>query len=239
MKALTILKWVFVCVTATATSGAVGERTLSYSTSTFESSKERVSYAIGVRYGQGLKRQVGELDLEMFLQGLKGGHEGEKLLLEDKQIVQLITRFKQKRISKMNAENDAKAKENRVAGNHYLENNQSKDGVVTMVSGLQYKVLKKGTGSVPTLTDTVRVHYHGTLIDGVVFDSSVNRGESITFRVDGVIEGWTEALQLMKPGAKWQLYIPSELAYGETGTSGSIGPNSALIFEVELIAIES
>ena len=131
----------------------------------------------------------------------------------------------------------ATAEKNLKAGEAFIAANAKKEGVKTTASGLQYKVIKTGTGASPKLTDTVKVHYHGTLIDGTVFDSSVQRGEPVTFPVNGVIPGWTEALQLMKVGDKWQLVIPAKLAYGEDG-SGPIGPNSVLIFEVELLDIE-
>ncbi len=121
----------------------------------------------------------------------------------------------------------------------FLAANAKKDGVKTTASGLQYKVIKSGTGKSPKATDTVKVHYHGTLIDGTVFDSSVERGEPVSFPVNGVIPGWTEALQLMKEGDKWQLFIPSKLAYGERGAGAKIGPNATLIFEVELLAVET
>jgi FKBP-type peptidyl-prolyl cis-trans isomerase FklB len=124
------------------------------------------------------------------------------------------------------------------AGEAFLAENAKKDGVKTTASGLQYKVVKSGSGKTPGLNDTVKVHYHGTLIDGTVFDSSVDRGEPVTFPVNGVIPGWTEALQLMKVGDKWQLVIPAKLAYGENGAGGKIGPNSVLQFDVELLAIE-
>ena len=243
MNCLNNLKWAlaftgFVFVTVSTYSSAA-ERASRFSAGPFESKKAKISYAIGARYGEGLKRQVGDIELEMFLKGLKDAHLGDTLLLEENEIVQLITGFKQKRITEVNAEKAALAAKNKVEGKHFLLENKTRDGVLTVESGLQYKILKEGTGLKPKSTDTVRVHYHGTLINGVVFDSSLNRGESITFKVNGVIKGWTEALQLMKVGAKWQLFIPADLAYGMGGTPGAIGPNAALIFDVELIAIES
>jgi FKBP-type peptidyl-prolyl cis-trans isomerase FklB len=123
-------------------------------------------------------------------------------------------------------------------GETFLAENGKKEGVKTLASGLQYKVVKAGTGKTPKATDTVKVHYNGTLVDGTVFDSSIQRGEPASFPVNQVIAGWTEALQLMKEGDKWQLYIPAKLAYGEQGAGGKIGPNSTLIFDVELLSIE-
>jgi FKBP-type peptidyl-prolyl cis-trans isomerase FklB len=131
-----------------------------------------------------------------------------------------------------------KIAKNREAGLKFLAENKTKPGVVTLPDGLQYLVLKEGTGPKPTINDKVKTHYHGTLIDGTVFDSSVDRGQPISFPVGGVIKGWTEALQLMPVGSKWRLFIPSELAYGDRGAGPKIGPGAALVFEVELLAIE-
>jgi FKBP-type peptidyl-prolyl cis-trans isomerase len=141
-------------------------------------------------------------------------------------------------MGKMQAKHKAAGDKNLKEGDDFLTANGKKEGVKTLPSGLQYKVIKSGTGRSPKATDTVKVHYNGTLTDGTVFDSSVQRGEPATFPVNQVIPGWTEALQLMKEGDKWQLYIPSKLAYGEQGAGGKIGPNSALIFDVELLSIE-
>jgi len=138
-------------------------------------------------------------------------------------------------LQKLKAE---KMSKNKVAGEQFLAENKSKPGVVTLPSGLQYIILKEGTGAKPTAADKVKTHYHGTLIDGTVFDSSVERGEPISFPVGGVIKGWTEALQLMPVGSKWKLFIPSELAYGDRQAGPKIGPGSALIFDVELLDIE-
>jgi len=133
---------------------------------------------------------------------------------------------------------DMNAQKNLEEGKKFLEENGKKEGVVTLESGLQYLVVQEGTGAIPTLTDTVKTHYHGTLINGDVFDSSYDRGEPISFPVTGVIKGWTEALLLMKEGAKWKLFIPSDLAYGSRGAGGVIPPNTTLIFDIELISIE-
>ena len=151
----------------------------------------------------------------------------------------ILTKLRQELTAKAEAKSKAEGEKNLKEGKAFLAANAKKDGVKTTATGLQYKVLKSGTGASPQKTDTVKVHYHGTLIDGTVFDSSVQRGEPITFPVSGVIPGWTEALQLMKVGDKWQLFIPSSLAYGELSPPGSkIGPNSTLLFEVELLGIE-
>ena len=146
--------------------------------------------------------------------------------------------YQQKKMAEMQAEAEQEATLNQQASEAFLAANAEKDGVVVLDSGLQYKVLEAGEGAKPAADDTVEVHYRGTLIDGTEFDSSYARGESITFPVGGVIAGWTEALQLMPVGSKWELYIPSDLAYGPGGTQGVIGPNQALVFEVELLGIE-
>jgi FKBP-type peptidyl-prolyl cis-trans isomerase FklB len=138
----------------------------------------------------------------------------------------------------MSREKEAEMKKNKMEGELFLKNNAEKEGVITLESGLQYEVLKKGDGAIPKATDKVKVHYHGTLINGDVFDSSVQRGEPTSFPVTGVIKGWVEALQLMPVGSKWKLFIPSDLAYGERGAGQKIGPGTVLIFEVELLGIE-
>jgi FKBP-type peptidyl-prolyl cis-trans isomerase FklB len=142
-------------------------------------------------------------------------------------------------MAKMETRQKAAGEKNLKEGEAFLTANAKKEGVKTTASGLQYRVSKSGAGKSPKATDSVKVHYHGTLIDGTVFDSSIERGMPITFAVNGVIAGWTEALQLMKEGDKWTLYIPSKLAYGERGPGGKIGPNSTLIFEVELLSVEA
>jgi len=150
-----------------------------------------------------------------------------------------MTEYQNQMREKMDIERKDSSKINLKESKAFLAENKEKEGVVTLASGLQYKVLKEGTGPLPQATDKVKTHYVGTLINGTEFDSSVKRGEPITFSVNGVIPGWTEALQLMKVGAKWKLFIPPELGYGENGAGNLIGPNAALIFEVELISIEN
>lgn len=198
--------------------------------------KQMTSYAIGVNIASSLKRQEVDLDVKALTAGITDGLAGKPALTEDQQKAAL-TELEKNLEAKQEANQKAAAEKNLQAGEAFLAANAKKDGVKTTASGLQYKVIKTGTGATPKLTDVVKVHYHGTLIDGTVFDSSVQRGEPITFPVQGVIPGWTEALQLMKVGDKWQLFIPAKLAYGEHGT-GPIGPNSMLIFEVELLGIE-
>ena len=191
---------------------------------------EKVSYSLGVNIASSLKQQGWELDAKSLSDAFVDVFNGNKLLIDEKEASSILQNYQQKIANKT-------LEKNSTLGKEFLEKNAKDDGVITTSSGLQYKVLKEGDGESPKETDKVEVHYHGTLIDGTVFDSSVDRGESITFPVNGVIPGWVEALQLMKIGAKYKLFIPSELAYGNRG-QGKIGPNSTLIFEVELISIK-
>jgi len=187
-----------------------------------------------------MKRQSLDLDTKALAAGLVDGMSG-KLQLKDAELEKAMNDFKTALMSKRQAAQASASAENTKKGADYLAANAKKDGVKTTASGLQYKVMKAGPdgGKSPKATDTVKVHYHGTLIDGTVFDSSVQRGEPISFPLNGVIPGWTEGVQLMKVGDKFQFTIPSALAYGEQGAGGAIGPNSTLIFEVELLAIEA
>jgi len=201
--------------------------------------KARASYAIGADIASCMKRQSLDLDTKALAAGLVDGMTG-KLQLKDAELEKAMNDFKTALMAKRQASQAQAATENTKKGAEYLAANAKKDGVKTTASGLQYKVIKAGPdgGKSPKATDEVKVHYHGTLIDGTVFDSSVERGEPISFPVTGVIPGWVEALQLMKVGDKWQIYIPSKLAYGERGSGPKIGPNAALIFDVELLGIE-
>lgn len=197
---------------------------------------DKVSYAIGTQLGQNFKQQGVEIRVEHFIRGLKAALTGGKLELTQPEIQQLMTNFSMQLRAKQQEKRKAEATINITKGRAFLEANKKKEGVKVLPSGLQYKVLKKGTGKSPTAEDKVRTHYRGTLIDGTEFDSSIKRGKPAEFAVKGVIKGWTEALQLMKEGSKWELYIPAALAYGERGNRNIPG-NSTLIFEVELIEI--
>ena len=200
--------------------------------------KDKFSYSLGMKMGESLHKQSVPVDPAIFARGLKDGLAGGKTQLSDDEaqaaIMQVQNEMRQKQQEKMQAEGAANKKE----GEDFLAANKSKEGVVTLPSGLQYKILTEGTGPKPTASDTVVCNYRGTLINGTEFDSSYKRGQPATFPVGGVIKGWTEALQLMPVGSKWQLFIPSDLAYGERGPSPEIGPDSTLIFEVELMSIE-
>ena len=209
------------------------------SNSPLKTNKEKASYALGMNVGSSLHRQSVDIDPDLFAQGLKDALSGKKPLISEDEgraaLMQLQNEIRTQQAQKMKEEGDS----NKKAGDAYLAANKAKPGVVTLPSGLQYKILKEGTGPKPTATDTVECNYTGTLINGTEFDSSAKHGGPAKFPVNGVIKGWTEALQLMPVGSKWQLFIPSDLAYGERGTpDGSIGPNSTLVFEVELVSIE-
>jgi len=192
---------------------------------------DSVSYSLGVNIGENIKAQFPNLDLKNFEVGIED-------VLNDKKQPKVEGADAQKIIQAYFTKLQAKANEDKIeAGKKFLEENSKRDEVITLESGLQYEVLKAGEGAKPTPNDQVTTHYHGTLIDGTVFDSSVERGEPATFPVSGVIKGWTEALQLMSVGAKWRLYVPSDLAYGERGAGAQIGPHTTLIFDVELLKI--
>ena len=206
--------------------------------SVLKTEKDKISYIIGVDIGKKLKTQPLELNPDFITMGLKDSLTDGKLLMTEQEMKESMTALQKEMAEKQMALVKEAGEKNKIEGEAFIAENMKKEGVVTTPSGLQYKVIKEGTGKTPKLTDTVTVHYLGVLVDGTEFDSSYRRGEPATFGVDGVISGWTEALQLMKEGAKWQLFIPSNLAYGERNTGGKIGPNSTLIFEVELISIK-
>jgi FKBP-type peptidyl-prolyl cis-trans isomerase FklB len=195
--------------------------------------KDKVSYSIGLNIGFNFKKQGVDLNPDALLAGVKDSLANKPALTEN-EVRDTMTAFSKELSDKQKQAGD----KNKADGEKFLADNKKKDGVKTTASGLEYKVIKEGSGPSPTATDTVTVNYRGTLIDGTEFDSSYKRGEPATFPVGGVIKGWTEALQMMKKGAKYQLWIPSNLAYGPNGAGGEIGPNSTLIFEVELVDIK-
>jgi len=199
--------------------------------------KDSLSYAIGFAMASNLKQQNISVNAATFSRAIKDALNNQPLSLDEASIQGVLQQFQQEMQAKANAEKSKEGAVNKVMGEKFLTENKTKTGVVTLPSGLQYQIIKEGTGAKPGPTDQVKTHYHGTLIDGKVFDSSVDRGEPVTFGVNQVIKGWTEALQLMPVGSKWKLFIPSDLAYGEFGPP-SIGPSQTLIFDVELISIE-
>ena len=200
------------------------------------SMQDSVSYSIGVFMAQNLKQQgITDLNDALLMRGLEDALKEKTPLLTQEQCGQVMNSFMQKQMAVRNAEGMKASAENKKAGNAFLAENKAKTGVVTTTSGLQYTVEKAGTGPKPAATDRVRVHYTGRLLDGKVFDSSVERGQPAEFGVNEVIKGWTEALQLMPVGSKWKLYIPSDLAYGDRGAGADIKPGSTLVFDVELL----
>jgi FKBP-type peptidyl-prolyl cis-trans isomerase FklB len=202
----------------------------------FKTEMEKVSYIIGTQIAGNLKKAEIDVNLESLMQGLKDALEGTKLEISQAEMTKIYTAWQQKMRAKQAAKQAEEATKNLAAGTAYLEANKAKEGVKVLPSGLQYKVITEGTGNTPTGDDKVKTHYRGTLIDGTEFDSSYKRNQPAEFPVKGVIKGWTEALQLMKEGGKWELYIPADLAYGQRGRPG-IPANSTLVFEIELIEI--
>jgi len=200
--------------------------------------KDKLSYSIGADIGRRLKTDQLEVDPAMVSRGLRDAYSGTKLALTDEQIRATFAQLQGEMQAKRAAEAKAVSEKNKSAGDAYLAANKAKEGVVTLPSGLQYKILTPGTGPKPSADDTVVCNYRGTLVDGTEFDSSYKRGQPATFPVSGVIKGWTEALQLMPVGSKWQLVIPPSLAYGERGAGQQIGPDATLVFEVELMSIQ-
>ena len=199
--------------------------------------KDKISYSIGLDIGTTLKRQVIEVNEELLNTGIQDGLSGKKPLLSEDQVKETMALFQKEMLAKQAEAKKAAAAKNSAEGTKFLAENKTKEGVKTTASGLQYKVLKEGSGPTPKPTDTVKVNYRGTVLDGTEFDSSYKRGEPASFPVNRVIKGWTEALQLMKVGSKYQLFIPADLAYGGRGAGSDIGPNAMLIFDVELLGI--
>ena len=199
--------------------------------------KDKVSYLIGRDIGSNFKDQSVDIDADIFMKGFKDALSGNKSPLSDEESQAVKTAYKEERMKKHEEEVKKVTEKNKKEGEAFLAENKKKEGVVTLPSGLQYKVIKEGDGQIPKGTDKVTVNYRGSLLDGTEFDSSYKRNEPATFPVKGVIPGWQEALQLMKTGSKWQLFVPAGLAYGERGAGNVIGPSSTLIFEVELLSI--
>lgn len=223
--------------TAAKTGQAAGAKKPATVVAPLKTQKEKGSYAIGLRIGGGLQKDGVDLDAASLSRGIRDGLAGTKPLLTDQEAQAALATLATEVRAKQQAKLDAIAAVNKKAGDDFLAENKTKDGVVTLPSGLQYKILKEGTGPKPTAADSVTCDYRGTLIDGKEFDSSYKRGQPLTIPVSGVIKGWTEAMQLMPVGSKWQLVLPSDLAYGNQGMGQEIQPGSTLIFEVELRSI--
>jgi FKBP-type peptidyl-prolyl cis-trans isomerase FklB len=199
--------------------------------------KDKESYSLGYQFGKSLKAQGIDINLEVYVSGIKDALSGTNPQLSQEEIRKTLSDLQQRIAAVRQKGLKEMAEKNLSEGKAFLEENKRKEGVITLPSGLQYKVLAEGSGKPPKAVDNVTVNYKGTLINGTEFDSSYKRGQPATFKVNGVIKGWTEALQLMKEGSKWQLFIPPELGYGSRG-AGPVPPNSTLIFEVELIAVK-
>jgi len=195
--------------------------------------KQKLSYAMGIYFSQSIVNQNIDMDVDAFIQAITDSLNKSELKLSQAEIQNALTAYQQQLAAKRNAS----AEGNKASGLKFLEDNKQKDGVVVLDSGLQYKVINQGDGVKPDKNSTVKVHYHGTLIDGKVFDSSYDRGQPITLSLNQVIKGWQEALPLMNVGSKWKIYVPAELAYGKRGAGSSIGANETLIFDIELLAV--
>jgi FKBP-type peptidyl-prolyl cis-trans isomerase FklB len=205
---------------------------------TLKTQKEKFSYALGMKMGGNLKKQDVPVDPNILARGVKDALAGGKTLMTDDEAQAALTDMQNDMRKKQQEKQQVAGAANKKEGETFLASNKGKEGVVTLPSGLQYKIIKDGTGPKPSATDSVVCNYRGTLIDGKEFDSSYKRGQPATFPVNGVIKGWTEALQLMPVGSKWQLFIPADLAYGDRGAGPDIGPDATLIFEVELVSIQ-
>jgi FKBP-type peptidyl-prolyl cis-trans isomerase FklB len=205
---------------------------------TLNTPKDKLSYSIGMNIGKSLKRDNVDVDPAILLRGIKDVLGGGNLLVNDQEAQSILTNLQTDLRKKQDQEMQQVAETNKKEGDAFLAANKIKDGVVALPSGLQYKILQEGTGPKPTAADTVTVNYRGTLVNGTEFDSSYKRGQPASFPVGGIIKGWTEALLLMPVGSKWQLFIPADLAYGPRQAGPTIGPNSTLVFEVELLSIQ-
>jgi FKBP-type peptidyl-prolyl cis-trans isomerase FklB len=223
---------IILCIALAASPAMAGEKT------ELKNQMDKVSYAIGLDMGNNLKKNEIEVDPDILARAIKDVFSGSKPLMTDQEARETLMAFQKDLRAKQLERNKVIGEKNKKEGDAFLAKNKKENGVETLPSGLQYKVITEGKGKSPKASDTVTVNYSGTLINGTEFDSSYKRGQPATFPVSGVIKGWTEALQLMKEGSKWHLVIPADLAYGEQGRPG-IPPNSVLIFDVELLSIKS
>jgi len=205
---------------------------------TLKTEKEKTSYAVGVQMGTDMKKYHMDLDPDVVAKGFRDAYTGGKFLLNDRDMSQALADTEKQITAKSAGVMKEEAEKNRQEGEAFLARNRTREGVKTLPDGLQYSVIKAGTGRTPRPTDIVVVNYRGTFIDGSEFDNSYRRGRPFVFPVNRVIRGWTEALQLMKVGSKWQLFIPAQLAYGPHGAPPTIGPNETLIYELELLSIQ-
>ena len=225
-------KVIFLVSVILATSQAWAEDKLELKTD-----KDKLSYSIGVSVGKNFKRDGTEVDLDLMIKGFKAGLAGDKSIMSDREIQQIMGSYQMELRKQAMARNQVAVQENKKKGDAFLAENKAKKGVVTADNGLQYKIIKKGSGKKPVETDTVEVNYRGTLIDGKEFDAT-QEGKPATLKVSSLIAGWKQALSMMPVGSKWQLVVPSQLGYGERGVGNDIGPNEVLVFELELVGIK-
>jgi FKBP-type peptidyl-prolyl cis-trans isomerase FklB len=218
------------CVAATALRGEDAKA--------FKDDSEKASYAIGMNIGAAWKQQDIDVNYEQLVRGIKDAKAGGPTILTETEAREVLNKYRQELMAKQAEKRRLAGEKNKKDAEKFFAENKTKPGVVTLTNGLQYKVIAEGAGEPPGADASVTVNYRGTLLDGAEFDSSAKAGKPATFRVTGVIPGWTQALTRMKPGAKWQLFIPSDLAYGESGRPPTIGPGAALIFDVELVSIQ-
>ena len=223
---------------AAALSLAMSTAIAATDTPSLQTDLDKLSYSIGSDLGKNFKRQGIEVNPTVMAKGIQDGMAGGTLLLTDEQMKDVLNKFQKDLMAKRTAEFNKKSEENKVKGETFLSQNKSKAGVVTLPDGLQYKIVKAGTGAKPGKEDTVTVEYTGRLISGEVFDSTDKAGKPATFKLSQVIPGWTEALQLMPAGSTWEIYVPANLAYGQRSVGGPIGPNETLIFNIHLISVK-
>lgn len=207
--------------------------------SLIKTEKDKLSYTIGADIGENFRKQNINIDVKVLLQGLNDAINEKKLLMSTEQMEHTLQNFQKGMIKKKAEEFKGISQKNKKEGENFLKANKGKKGIKTTKSGLQYKVITQGKGRLPSTKDTVTVNYKGTLLDGTVFDSTEKTGKPVSFKLTEVIKGWTEILQKMKPGARCKVFIPPELAYGERGVGGPIGPNATLIFDIHLVSIKS
>lgn len=222
----------------TTTMAAVNDAaTTAPSATSLSTDTDKLSYSIGADLGKNFKKQGIDISPAAMAKGLQDGMSGGQLLLTEEQMKDVLNKFQKELMAKRTSEFNKKAEENKAKGESFLNENKSKEGVVTLPSGLQYKILQKGDGAKPSKDDNVTVEYTGRLIDGQVFDSTEKTGKPATFKVSQVIPGWTEVLQLMPAGSTWEVYVPASLAYGPRSVGGPIGPNETLVFKIHLISV--
>ena len=202
-----------------------------------ETDLQKVSYAIGLNMGQSMQQQGAEFDLELLFEGLEDGYTGGESRMDEQQVQQVLQAFQQQMMAKQQQQYQQELTKNQAAADEFLAQNAQAEGVQQTESGLQYQIVEPGTGEQPTAEDTVTVHYKGTTLSGTQFDSSYDRGQPTTFGVNQVIQGWQEALPMMKEGAKWKVWVPPALGYAERGAPPKIGPNELLVFEMELLEV--